>query len=261
MHKVSIIVPAYNEEKRIGRMLEKYSQFFDALVNEKKLDYEIIVVINNTKDRTEEIVSELVARNKKVKYLNFKRGGKGFAVVEGFKDALKRDSDLIGFVDADMATSPEEFYKLIRAINGFDGVIASRYVEGAVVYPAFNFRRIIVARIFNFMVRALFLINFKDTQCGAKLFNKPASREITSTVRMSQWAFDVELLYALKKKGFRVKEIPTTWREVEGSNIKIIKSSIQMFLSLIQLRAVNSRLKKLLKPMKPVIGLVWRIIY
>ena len=261
MHKVSIIVPAYNEEKRIGRTLEKYSQFFDALVNEKKLDYEIVVVINNTKDRTEEIVSELARRNKKLRYLNFKRGGKGFAVVEGFKDALKRNSDLIGFVDADMATSPEEFYKLIRAINGFDGVIASRYVEGAIVYPAFNFRRKIVAKVFNFIVNVLFFLHITDTQCGAKMFSRRACEEIIEEVKMSQWAFDVELLYVLKKKGFRVKEVPTKWREVEGGSIKIVKSSMQMFLSLIQLRVVNSRFKRLLKPMKPIIGLVWRMVY
>src|SRR3989344_986048 len=143
MKKICIIIPAYNEERRIGKTLEYYSNYFNNLFKKEKLDYEILVVINNTTDRTEEVVKKLAERNKRVLYLNLKPGGKGFAVIEGFKDALKRENDLIGFVDADMATSPEEYWKLIKNIGNYDGIIASRYVKGAIIDPKPSKQRLI----------------------------------------------------------------------------------------------------------------------
>src|SRR3989338_9940965 len=108
--KVSIIIPAYNEEKRIGNTLKEYSRFFENLRKEKKLNYEILVVINNTKDNTELIVKKYQKKNKNIKYINLPKGGKGYATAEGFKNALSQKNDLLCFVDADMATSPEAFY-------------------------------------------------------------------------------------------------------------------------------------------------------
>ena len=97
--KVSIVIPAYNEEKRIGNTLEKYIKF----LRDKKVKFEILIIINNTTDNTEKVVKNYMKRFPEIRYLNFQQGGKGFAVIEGFKDALKRDNDLIGFVDADNA--------------------------------------------------------------------------------------------------------------------------------------------------------------
>ena len=125
--KLCIIIPACNEEKRIGRTLKEYCRFFSKKL---KSDFEIIVVINNTNDRTEEIVKNHRKKCRELKYLNLKQGGKGFAVIQGFKEALKKDFDLIGFVDADMATPPRSFYDLIENIKDYDGVIASRYILG-----------------------------------------------------------------------------------------------------------------------------------
>lgn len=258
--KLSIVVPAYNEEGRIRKMLEAYSDYFNKLVKDKKIEYELIVVINNTKDRTEDVVKEVMKKNKRVFYLNFKRGGKGFAVKEGFKEALRRKSDLIGFVDADLATPPGSFYVLVKGIGDNDGAIASRYLPESEIFPAYTFRREVVAKVFNFLVNSLFALNLSDTQCGAKLFNRCATEMIVKNVKMSQWAFDVELLYVMKKKGLSVRELPTKWWDVAGSKIKIIKSSLQMFLSLIQLRILHSPFRGLLGPVKPLVGLVWRVI-
>lgn len=259
--KTSIIIPAYNEEKRIGKTLETYSDYFDKLVKEKKCDYEIIVVINNSTDKTEEVVKNAARKNKRIVCMNLKQKGKGLAVKEGFREALKRESSLVGFVDADLATPPESFYFLMKNIEEFDGAIASRYLPESKITPAFNFRRNFVARGFNFIVRALFLLKYSDTQCGAKLFTNKAARAIVEKVRMSQWAFDVELLYVLKRSGLKVRELPTTWTEVGGGSIRVIRTSLQMFLALIQLRIVNSRFKFLLKPLKPIISRFWKFIH
>jgi len=260
-NKICIVIPAYNEEKRIGKTIREYCSFFKSKKRQEELDFEIIVVINNTTDKTEEIVKSFQKSCKELKLLNFKQGGKGFAIIEGFKEALNdKNNSLIGFVDADMATTPEEYYKLIRAIDGWDGVIASRYVSGAVVKTHVNFRRKIVARAFNLIVRLLFALRFKDTQCGAKIFNRKAVLEYVGKARLSEWAFDVELLYVLTKKGFQIKENPTVWTEISGGSLKVIRTSVQMLLSLLQLRIKYSRFSKMLSPFERIIGIVFMVV-
>jgi glycosyltransferase involved in cell wall biosynthesis len=242
--KVAIIIPAYNEEKRIGRTLEEYGKYF------KNQDVEILVVINNTTDKTEEIVRIVANKYKKIKYLNFKQGGKGFAIIKGFKEALKKDFDLIGLVDADMATSPREFFKLIENIGDCDGLIASRYIKGAVVKPKQSLARIVVSRIFNFLIRFLFFMHYTDTQCGAKLFKRHAIEKVTDKIGMTHWAFDVELLYILRKYNFNVKEFPTVWADKEYSKLNFIHAGPRMALSVIRLRLIESSFERLLRPMK-----------
>ena len=256
MEKASIIMPAYNEEKRIGKTLEAYSNYFDDLKFLKILDYEILIVINNTIDKTEEIIKELQKINNNIRYINLLKGGKGYAVIEGFKDALKRNNDLIGFVDADMATPPEEYYNLIRQLNNYDGIIADRYIKGSKVFPPATFRRIIVGRIFNFVIRALLFLNYRDTQCGAKIFKRETIKKIIQMLSMSQWAFDVELLYLLKKGNFRITSVPTKWYDREYSKINFLRAGPWMALGILRLRILNSRFKIFLRFYDKLIGFI-----
>lgn len=244
--KVSIIIPAYNEEKRIGKTLREYEKFFKNLKKQKKLDFEILVVINNTKDHTEEIVKKYSKEYKEIRYLNFKQIGKGFAITEGFKNALKRDNDLIGFVDADMATSPEHFYWLIRDLGKNDGAMASRGLKNSLVKT--SLKRKVNHKGFNFLVRSILFLPYKDTQCGAKIFRRKSIKSVLNELGMTQWAFDIDLLYRLKKKGFKIKEIPTVWEDKRGSKLNLRSVPIKMFASIIRLRIINS-------PFKRIIGL------
>lgn len=253
-------MPAYNEEKRISKTLESYSSFFKNLEKKEKTHYEILVVINNTKDRTEEIIKSYQKKDKNIKYLNFKRGGKGFAITEGFKHSLQNNFDIIGFVDADLATSPEEYFKLIKNINLADGAIADRYMKGAKITPAFSFRRIVVSRIFNMLVRFLFNLHHQDTQCGAKVFKSNALKKIINDISMTQWAWDIDLLYSCKKRNLRIKSIPTIWTEAEGSKLDINKTSIQMFFAIMQLRILKSSLKGSLRIISPLISVFYKFI-
>lgn len=241
--KVSIVIPAYNEEKRIGNTLNKYSTYFEELRKCNIADYEIIVVINNTTDNTETIVKEWKKRNSRIRYLSFLKGGKGYAVIEGFKDALKRDSEIIGFVDADMSTSSEAFYEIIRNIGNADAVIASRYLRGARVEPKPKLRRITASRIYNALIRALFLMPYRDTQCGAKVFKRKVLQAILPELSMSKWAFDVEFIYLTRKKGYFLKEVPSIWSDKEYSKINFAKAGPWMALAIIRLRLINSPFK------------------
>jgi glycosyltransferase involved in cell wall biosynthesis len=246
--KVSIVIPAYNEEKRIGKTLEEYGRFFEQRKKNKELEnFEILVIINNTQDKTEAIVQEKAKKYREIKSFNFKEGGKGFAVIKGFKDALKRNNDLIGFVDADMATSPEAYYELVKNIGKYDGIIASRYIKGAIVKPKQSWQRIIASRVFNLLIRGLFLMPYRDTQCGAKLFKKGVIAKIVDKLIITKWAFDVDLLYRANKEGFKIREFPTNWSDKEYSKINFKRAGPKMGLAVIRLRILNSCFKGFIK--------------
>ncbi len=254
---VSVIIPAYNEEARIGKTLDAYESFF-----KKKLgsDFEIIVVANACKDSTARVVEEKARKHKEIKLLDFVEGGKGFAVKRGFQQALKSKANLIGFVDADLATSPEAYLDLINNIKGYGGVIASRYVKGSVVKPKQPFIRILVSRIGNFIIRSLFLMPYKDTQCGAKLFKREAVEKILDKLNISHWGMDVELLYNMRKLGYKIKEQPSIWQDVSGSKLDVKKTSVQVLLAVLQLRLLNSLFRRSVKVLRPIIRPIYNIV-
>lgn len=237
MLSLSLIMPAYNEEKRIRNTLIEYANFLDS----KKIDYEILVVLNGCKDNTLGVVSEIAKVNKKIKFIDIKKAiGKGGAIVEGFKIANK---ELIGFVDADNATKADAFYDLIKKIDSFDGVIASRWIKGAKVNIKQPLMKRVGSRGFNFLVKVLFGLNYIDTQCGAKLFKKETIKKVLPSIGLTRWAFDIDLLYQMKRNKFKVVEIPTVWDAAEASHFGLMKAAPDMFLAIIRLRLVYSPFK------------------
>jgi len=261
--KIAIIMPSYNEERRIGATLEDYSCKLAGL-QLKGIEYTIIVVINNTNDNSPEIIEKWSKINSRIQYLRFRQGGKGFAITEGWKYALKSQNfDLIGFVDADNATSPEEYIKLAEKLikcqnikRKVDGVIASRYIPGAIVNPKQSVNRIIVSRMFNFLVRCLFPVTLgkiKDSQCGAKIFKARVIQDIINNLSISKWAFDVNLLYLVRRKKYKIIEHPIIWSDKLYSKLNFWKAGPQMALAIIRLRILNS-------PFKPIIKLYDKII-
>lgn len=250
---LSIIMPAYNEELRIGKTLEEYLRFFkDKKRNNELKDFEILVVLNGCKDNTKKIVQQYLCDE--LTLLDLEKAGKGLAIIEGFKKALNGKMEFAGFVDADMATSPEAFYNLFLNAENNDGVIASRYIKGAIVNPKQSIQRIIASRIFNLLIKSLFIMGYKDTQCGAKIFSRGAIKKIISKLTITKWAFDVDLLYHLKKEGFKIKEIPTIWSDKKYSKINFLKSGPFMALAIIKLRILNSPFKFLVEIFDGIFG-------
>ncbi|NCO11513.1 hypothetical protein CO038_04640 [Candidatus Pacearchaeota archaeon CG_4_9_14_0_2_um_filter_39_13] len=242
--KVSIVIPARNEERRIGRTLSEYSEYLEK-AKKDGIDYEILVMVNNTTDNTREIIKEVMRKNKRIGYIDLPGRGKRYAILEGFKESLNRKNEFIGFVDADMATPPESFYELIKGIGEHDASIASRAHPKSVVNT--SWKRKIFSKGFNFGVRSTLQMPYKDTQCGAKLFRREAVENILRNPPYSQWAFDVEILYNLRKAGFRIKEIPTIWNDQADSTLSLKKVPIQMFFSVIRLNLLRSPLKHLVR--------------
>ena len=235
MPKLSLVIPAYNEENRLGRTLDDYgSYFFDKLGN----DYEIFVVLNGCRDRTLDVVNEYSKKCPAIKYVDIKEGiGKGGALIEGFKIV---NGDYIGFVDADGATKASAYYKLYEQIKDYDGIIASRWIKGAKVRVKQTAGRRIASRSFNALVKVLFGIDIVDTQCGAKLFRKKAIKSVVNELGTTRWAFDIDLLYLLTRNGFKLTEVPTEWDDQAESQLKMHRVIPEMLLAIIRLRLVYS---------------------
>ena len=246
MERVSVVMPAHNEEKRIGSTLDSYLKYFQNLKKENALDFEIIVVLNNCSDNTLQVVEKY--KCPELRILNFRQGGKGFAITEGFKEALNGNSALIGFVDADMATPPNAFYGLIRHIGNADGIIANRWDKRSKIQPKQTLTRKITSAGYNMIIRSFFFFPFQDTQCGAKLFQRKILEKNIKKIVSSQWNFDVALLFCLRNESDAViKSIPTQWSDIRGSKINLRSAPIRMFLSSIRLRIMHSPFRSFLR--------------
>ncbi|HOU22432.1 MAG: glycosyltransferase family 2 protein [Kiritimatiellae bacterium] len=236
--KLSIVVPAYNEEQRIERMLEAYLPYFAARYG---MDFELIVSVNGSRDRTAEIVRRLATQHPQLRVLvEPRRIGKGGAIMAA--GAVAR-GELIGFVDADGATPPEAFEDLVRHIGRAGLIIASRRLPGAVVQPRQSWQRRAASRVFNFLVRRFFKLKITDTQCGAKLMTAEAWRAIVPHIGLTKWAFDVDMLFKTRRAGYAIREIPTTWSDISGSKLRIGLVSFQMLLAICRLRLLYSPLR------------------
>ena len=222
MMKISIVIPAYNGENRIKTILSKYSNHFQ----------EIILVCDGI-DSTANIVRKLSEKNPNINLLHFNaKLGKGGAIIEGFKAAK---GDRIGFVDADESVELGDVKRMFDALSDVDGVIASRRLKDSKILVKQPLKRRFVSRIFNILVRIIFRLPFCDTQCGAKVFKKEAIKDVLDELKTKGFEFDVELLWRLKKKGYKVVEFPITWKHSEGSSFSL-SNAPKMFFSLLKVR-------------------------
>jgi glycosyltransferase involved in cell wall biosynthesis len=247
--RLSIIIPAYNEEERIAPTLKEYSDYFTEKMGK---DFEVFVAVNGCTDDTIGVIERVMKTHKGIRYVDIgKVAAKGSAIIEAFKLV---EGDYIGFVDADNATPPRAFYDLYDKIGNNDGIIASRWIKGAVIGTKQPLARRISSRIFNLLVRGLFGIKLRDSQCGAKLFTKEAAKSVVGKLGITKWAFDIDLLYLLKRQKFRVIEIPTEWNEPGGTKLDLKKTIPEMFLSIFRLRLMYSPFKFIVRIYDKVFG-------
>ncbi len=245
---VLLLIPAYNEEERIEPTLREYAAYFAANYPGR---FEILVVLNGCRDNTLAVVKRVAAECPAVQFEDFPAPiGKGGALIEGLRHAPK--VDLIGYVDADGATPPSAFLRLIGHTQYSDCVIGSRWLEGAVLHQAQPWFRRFTSRCFHAIVQGLFWMDIADTQCPAKIARRPAIQAIHSHLRIADLAFDVNLLYSLTHAGFKVQEMPTEWTDKLGSKVtsSLFRSSAIMFLSTVRLRLVYSPLYERLQPLR-----------
>jgi dolichyl-phosphate beta-glucosyltransferase len=227
----SIVIPAYNEGKRLGPTLEKVL----AYVSQQGWDAEVIVVNDGSRDNTVEIVRRFAETNTQLHLVeNPGNRGKGYSVRHGM---LKAKGEVIVFSDADLSSPIEEMPKLLRAVaEGADIAIGSRWLRAELQTTRQSIHRQLFGRVFNGLNRVILGLHFKDTQCGFKAFTRTAAQTILPLQQIERWGFDPEILFLAHKFGFRVKEVPVRWGHVGGTRINPLIDGARMFQEMLRIR-------------------------
>ena len=225
---LSIIIPAYNEEKRLPDSLDKIL----AWVKTTPYNVEILVVENGSDDHTTE-VAELYARQFNNISVLHSAKGKGAAVREGI---LHGNGEYLFICDADLSMPIAEVMKFLQLGNmGCQIVIGSRQTPGATRYDEPIYRHI-MGRVFNFLVQLMAVPNISDTQCGFKLFQREIACDIFSRQTIDGWTFDVEIMYIALRRGYKIAEVPINWYFNSDSRVSAIKDTWEMLGDLICIR-------------------------
>ena len=229
---LSVIIPAYNEERRLPRTLEE----IDSYLKTKDYDYEIIVVNDGSKDRTAQVVENYKLKIKNLRLIDNKiNQGKGAVVRQGM---LKAQGEYRLFTDADNSTPIDQIEKMWPEFEkGADVVIGSRDVEGAILDPPQPWlRQFLLGEGFKILRKIIVgLWEIEDTQCGFKCFKKEVVENVFPKCKINRFAFDPEILILAKKMGYKIKEIPVYWKNDPQSKVKP-KWMVNMAIDLLKIR-------------------------
>lgn len=227
---LSVIIPAYNEAKRISHTLRSVDQY----LKNQPYDYEILVVNDGSKDQTSTVVREL---GKEIACLRLvdhpDNHGKGWAVRQGMKEA---QGEVRLFMDADNSTTIDQIAGFLPYFkSGFEVVIGSRRIAGAVIALKQPWLRDFLGGIFRLLVHLLVSLSVTDSQAGFKAFSRKAAEIIFPRQTINRWAFDVEILTIARRAHLAIKEAPIIWVNDLKSHVKI-RGMIKMLAEILQIR-------------------------
>ncbi len=230
--RLDIVIPAHNEEHRIGRTLRVYrSGCADPATR-------FLVALDACTDATAQIVQAHAAEDDRVQLFEYAKLGKGGVILETMR---RSDADLVGFVDADCATPPAEMLRLAGVVDDqredIDAAIASRHHAASVLPVRRSGPRRVASAGFAFAARRLLRLPYRDTQCGAKVIRREALAPLLDRVSQTDLLFDVDLLLAARDAGRRVVEVPTVWIDQDGSRVDVVSDTRRMGVSLVRLWA------------------------
>jgi len=219
---LSIIIPAYNEEERIGETLSSIYNYLE----KQSYNYEVIIVANNCNDSTGKVVLDYQKNVKHLKLFDLQiakpGGAKGHAVKRGMQEAT---GDYKLFMDADNATriiEVDHFWPYFD--HGYDVVIGSRHVKDSCIVVQQPWYRRFIGRVANLLIRLVLLPGIHDTQCGFKAFTKKAADKVFEKMEIGGWGFDMEILTIARRCGFKITEAPVSWYEAGKSRLRPVKA-------------------------------------
>ncbi len=228
--QVSVIIPAYNEEHRLPRTLDRIREYLQS----RSLSAEVIVVDDGSNDGTAQLVE---ARSADWPVLRLIRNpgnkGKGFSVRHGMFEAAGR---IVLFTDADLSAPIEEADKLLAALTTHDIAIGSRALDRKLIEVHQPWIRETIGKIFNLVVRVVLGLPFSDTQCGFKAFRAASSRIIFEQQRLERFGFDPELLFIARRQGLTVAEVPVRWSNDPGTRVNALRDGLSMFVEVLGIR-------------------------
>jgi glycosyltransferase involved in cell wall biosynthesis len=226
---LSIVIPAYNEERRLPTTLEKTLRFLE----KQSYSAEVLVIENGSQDRTFQVAQEFAAGNPQFRLIREEQRGKGRAVKRGM---LEAGGQFRFMCDADLSMPIEEVNRFLPPLQeAYDLAIASREAPGAVRYNE-PFYRHLGGRLINLTIRLLALPGMQDTQCGFKCFRAAIAEDLFSSLTLSGWSFDVELLYIAQKRGYRIAEVPIPWYFMADSKISLFRDTFKLVLDILTIR-------------------------
>jgi len=226
---LSIIIPAYNEERRLPHTLPRIVAFLQA----QNYPGEVIVVDDGSLDNTAKVVEDMAARLRHITLIRNEHRGKGYAVKTGMMAA---QGEYLFLCDADLSMPIEGVAAFLPpALEAYDVAIGSREVEGARRYDEPSHRHL-MGRVFNFLVHVLAVRGFQDTQAGFKCFRGEVAHDLFPYQTMDGFGFDVEILFIAQKRGYRIVEVPINWYYMANSRVSPIGDSVRMVREILQVR-------------------------
>jgi dolichyl-phosphate beta-glucosyltransferase len=217
---LSIVIPAYNEARRLERSLRSIAGFLARLDHSR----ELVIVDDGSSDGTFEVIQSIgAALDLPVRGIRYEvNRGKGYALKVGFAHAR---GERILFADADLATPIEELSSLYVALEeGCDIAIGSRKMAGAEIRVHQPWVREQMGKVFTWLVRT-FLADVSDATCGFKMFRGEVGRDLFSRLRVDDWAFDAELLFLARRRGYRIAEVPVSWEDQSGTKVRLLRDA------------------------------------
>jgi len=233
---ISIVIPAYNEEKRLPQTLCSVVEYLKAAAWNS---WEILVVNDGSRDGTAAVGRHFAEGCSNIRVIeNPGNRGKGYSVRHGMLEAT---GTWVLFTDSDLSAPIVELDKLAAAAKaaGADVAIGSRAVDRRLIEVHQTWFRETAGRIFNLFMRVITCLPFADTQCGFKLFRGAAAKEVFRRQRIERWGFDAEVLFIACKLGYKTVEVPVRWSHSEGTKVSMLRDSVNMFADLLRIRWNN----------------------
>ena len=224
---LEVLIPARDEEKRLPRTLVETIRYLES----QPYSSSVVVIDNGSLDQTADLVTRTRSDRVRVRLIGCAEPGKGAAVRRGLLTSRAR---FVGYMDADLATPIDTLDEVLPLLRDWKAVVGSRHVTGAVLTVRQPMHRRIGGMFFRRIAQEL-LPGFADTQCGFKFFHGDLIQEVARHLRIDGFAFDVELLHALVKRGVPIKEIPVTWSNGEDSKLRSVTDGLQSTMDLILL--------------------------
>lgn len=239
---ITLVIPVFNEQERIAKTLYSVKDY----LSQQPYSSDVMIIDDGSNDLTSEVVRVVDIYSEEVKEQssgilveNIKNVGKGYSIAKGL---LMAKGDIIAFTDADCSTPIEEIEKLINKINeGYDVVIGSRNLKASNVIdrPAL---RAVLSKSFNVCAGVLGLMSVSDSQCGFKAYRREVARDVAQRQKTYGYCFDVEHIHMAKKLGYKVAEVPVSWKHDDGSTLSLLNDSLMMFLDLLKIRWIHRKL-------------------
>ncbi len=234
--RLSVVVPMYNETRRMKRTLPMLADYFRG----QDFSVEFVVVDDGSCDNTAQMARELLGSGPDVNVIESKPNrGKGHALKVGM---LAARGDLVLFTDADLSTPPGESSKFWAWFDeGFDIVIGSRKMAGAVLEKHQPLWRESMGKVFTWLTNRIATRDISDITCGFKCFTNGAAQDLFSRSVIDDWSFDAEVLFIAQKHGLRIKEVPVHWHDESGTKVRIARDATRALLGLVKIRLNDIR--------------------